>query len=170
MDSASDLDAAANALQVMDGGGTVRGGGVSWKLSKNRKGKGPYLQDPHVHVPVVHPSIVQKRSWSTSQTSLQQQQGSPTGNFGAQQLVRPLRLSNVDEMDYPHSPVLPTTTTYIYPSLSNIRVYHYSLCVDEAKYEGDLRPSIHQMDRDRTRWILGLSSQDASCAFSMCKV
>jgi hypothetical protein len=56
-------------------------------------------------------SIVQKRSWSASQTSLQQQQGSPTGNFGAQQLVRPLRLSNVDETEFPHSPVLPTTTT-----------------------------------------------------------
>ena len=111
MDSASDLDAAANALQVADGGGTVRGGGVSRKLSKNRKGKSPYLQDPHAPVPVVRPSIVQKRSWSASQTSLQQHQGSSTGNFGTQQLVRPLRLSNVDETEYPHSPVLPTTTT-----------------------------------------------------------
>jgi len=33
MDSASDLDAAANALQVADGGGTVHGGGVSQKLT-----------------------------------------------------------------------------------------------------------------------------------------
>jgi len=39
MDSPSDLDAAANALQVADSGGTVRGVGVSRKLSKNRKGK-----------------------------------------------------------------------------------------------------------------------------------
>ena len=37
MDSASDLDAVANTLQVaVDGGGTVRGSGVSQKLSKNR--------------------------------------------------------------------------------------------------------------------------------------
>ena len=43
MDSASDLDAAANALQVADGGGTVSGGGVNRKLSKNRKGRSPYL-------------------------------------------------------------------------------------------------------------------------------
>jgi len=43
-------------------------------------------------------------------TSLQQQQGSPIGNFRAQQLVR---LSNVDETEYPHSPVLPTTTTTV---------------------------------------------------------
>ena len=111
MDSASDLDAAANALQVaVDCGGTVRGGGVSRKLSKNRKGRSPYLQDQHV--PSMHPSIVQKRSSSGSQTSLQQQQGSPTGNFGGQaQLVRPLKLSNVDETDVPHSPVVPTTTS-----------------------------------------------------------
>ena len=100
MDLASDLDAAANALQVADGSGAVRGGLLSRKLSKNRKGRSPYLQDPHAPVPVVRPSIAQKQSWSTSQTSLQQQQGSPTGNFGAQQFVRPLRLSNVDETEY----------------------------------------------------------------------
>jgi len=117
MDLASDLDATANALQVADGGGVVRGGLLSRKLSKNRKGRSPYLQDPHAPVPVVRPSIAQKRSWSTSQTSLQQQQGSPTGNFGAQQFVRPLRLSNVDETEYSHSPVLPTTTTTSRPSL-----------------------------------------------------
>ena len=80
MDSASDLDAIANAFQVADGDGTVRDGEVSWKLSENRKGRSPYLQDPHRPVPVVHPSIVEKRSWSASQTSLQQQQGSPTRN------------------------------------------------------------------------------------------
>ncbi|KIM35749.1 hypothetical protein M413DRAFT_325892 [Hebeloma cylindrosporum] len=116
MDSASDLDAAANAplQQVVEGGSdTVRGGGGggSRKLGKNRKGRSPYLvlQDPHVVQP--------KRSFCGSQASFQQQQqqqGSPTSNFGTAtqaQLVRPLRLSNVDETDYPHSPVLPTTTT-----------------------------------------------------------
>jgi hypothetical protein len=82
--------------------------------------KSPYLQDPHAPVPVVRPSIVQKRSWSASQTSLQQQQGSPTGNFGARQLVKPLRLSNVDATEYPHSPVLPTTTTTTSKSSSRI--------------------------------------------------
>ena len=102
MDSASDLDAAVNVLQVADGGGKVHGGGVSRKLSKNRMGKSPYLQDPHTPVPVVRPLIVQKRSWSASQTSLQQHQRSLTGNFGAQQLVRPLRPSNVDDTEYPH--------------------------------------------------------------------
>jgi hypothetical protein len=40
MDSASNLNAAANALQLADGGGTVRGGEGRWKLSKNRKGRG----------------------------------------------------------------------------------------------------------------------------------
>ena len=99
MDSASDLDVAVNVLRVADGGGTVRGGGVSLKLSNNRKWRSPYLQDPHAPVPVARPSVVQKRA---SQTSIQQQQGSLTGNFGAQQLVRPLRLSHVDETDYPH--------------------------------------------------------------------
>ena len=53
MDLALDLDATANALQVADGGGTVRGVGVSRKLSKNRKGKSPYLQDPRAPLPVV---------------------------------------------------------------------------------------------------------------------
>lgn len=53
MDSASDLDAAANALQMAVG--TVLYGG-SWELSKNRKGRSPYLQDPHVR-----PSIVRER-------------------------------------------------------------------------------------------------------------
>jgi len=52
MDSATDLDAPANVLQVADDGGMVRGGGVSQKLSKNRKS--PYLQDPHAPVPVMH--------------------------------------------------------------------------------------------------------------------
>ena len=32
-------------------------------------------------------------------------------NFGTQQLVQPLRLSNVDETGFPHSPMLPTTTS-----------------------------------------------------------
>jgi len=64
----------------------------------------------HTPVPVVRPSIVQKRSWNASQTSHQRQQGSPTGNFGAQQLVRPSRPSNVDETKYSHSPVLPELT------------------------------------------------------------
>jgi len=43
-------------------------------------------------------------------------------------------------------------------------------CVDKAKNKGDLEPTIHRMDRDNTGWVLGLSSQDASCAFSMRKV
>lgn len=38
MDSASNLDAAANALQLADGGGIVYGGEGNWRLSKNRKG------------------------------------------------------------------------------------------------------------------------------------
>ena len=55
MDSASDLDAAVNALHVADSGATVRGRGR--KLSKNKE-RSPYLQDPQI--PTVHPSIVQK--------------------------------------------------------------------------------------------------------------
>ena len=43
MDSASDLDAAVNALYVADSGATVRGRGR--KLSKNKE-RSPYLQDP----------------------------------------------------------------------------------------------------------------------------
>ena len=58
MDSATDLDAAANALHVADDGGTVHGGRVSQNLSKNRKS--PHLQDPHAPVPVMHSSILQK--------------------------------------------------------------------------------------------------------------
>ena len=45
MDSASDLDAAVNALHVADSGATVCGGGGR-KLS-NKKERSPYLQDPH---------------------------------------------------------------------------------------------------------------------------
>jgi hypothetical protein len=63
MDSASNLDADVNTLQVADGGGTVCGGGESRKLSKNGKVRSPYLQDPRAHIP---PSIVQKRSFSGS--------------------------------------------------------------------------------------------------------
>ena len=43
MNSASNFDAAVNALQLADGGGTVRGGEGSWRLSKNGKGRGLYL-------------------------------------------------------------------------------------------------------------------------------
>jgi hypothetical protein len=83
MDSASDLDAIANAFQVADDNGMVHDGEVSWKLSENRKGRSPYLRDLHRPIPVVHPLIVEKRSWSALQTFLQQQQGSLTRNSAA---------------------------------------------------------------------------------------
>ena len=60
MDSASDIDAAANALQLADSA-MVRGG-VHRKPSKNKKGRGPYLQDSRAHT--VHLLVMQKRSLS----------------------------------------------------------------------------------------------------------
>ena len=96
MDSASDL--AVNALQVADDGGTARvGGGGCRKLSKNRKGRRPYLQDPHAHVHAMRPSIMQK--WFADIASA----AGRITNGAAREVV------NVDETDYPHSPVLPRT-------------------------------------------------------------
>ena len=43
MDLASDLDATANALQLADSNSATVCSGVSQKLSKNKKGKSPYL-------------------------------------------------------------------------------------------------------------------------------
>jgi len=42
----------------------------------------------------------------------------------------------------------------------------YSHLENEARNKGDFISSIHRRDRDRTGWILGFSSEDASCAFT----
>ena len=66
IDSASDLDAAANALQLTDSA-TVHGG-VRRKLSKNKKGKSPYLQDPQAYTvrPLVDLLALRKLRFSNS--------------------------------------------------------------------------------------------------------
>ena len=88
-------------------------GGVRRGLSKNRKERNLYLQDLQAHT--VRLSVMQKRSFSASQNSLQQHQGSPTNNSGTQ-LVWPFLLSNVKKTDLPHSPLLPTMMTTSRPS------------------------------------------------------
>ena len=64
-------------------------GEVRRKLSKNRKGRSPYLQDPQAHT-------AQKRSFSASQTSLQLHQrvvsglNNLCGHCGYRKLTRPI--------------------------------------------------------------------------------
>lgn len=114
MDSASDLDAVARALSAAsDGTATVRGGS-----HRQNKGRSPYLQPdsfeppPSLPLPVpiqsssgsksgysIRPSIIPKRSFNMSSSSLrngeQSSQGSPHGSNHMPQ--RTIRLSNVEE-------------------------------------------------------------------------
>ncbi len=100
MDSASDLDAAAKGLGIIDGSATVRGG----SRREGKKKKNLCLQHDSFHppLPLLTPSgpvVISNRSFSASQPSISGTEHRPVErlHLSPSVLSRPTRLSNVEE-------------------------------------------------------------------------